>query len=238
VSARKIETLLAILLIRADQLVPITQLITEIWGKKPPPRATAALYVYISQLRKFLGRPGQSRTPITTKSPGYILRMDAATLDVHVFQQRVNQGRAHMRANRHEEALESFDSALGIWRGPALEDLRDSPTVHGFVAWAEEARLECVEMQIDATLMLGRDRELIGRLYALTAEHPLREAFHRQLMLALCRSGRQAEALRDYQSIRETLRGELGVEPCHALRDLHEAILAGDSQLQPFSAAS
>jgi DNA-binding SARP family transcriptional activator len=154
--------------------------------------------------------------------------MGSDELDVHIFQQHVNQGRAHMRASRNEEALASIDNALGVWRGPALEDLRNSPTVNGFAAWAEEARLECVEMHLDASLALGRDRELIGRLYALTTEHPLREAFHRQLMLALYRSARQAEALRTYESVRDTLRGELGIEPCRELRDLHRAILSGD----------
>jgi DNA-binding SARP family transcriptional activator len=109
-----------------------------------------------------------------------------------------------------------------------LGDLRNGPIVDGFVTWMMESRMECLEMLADAHLRVGRHRELVGRLYSLTAENPLREAFYRQLMLALYRSERQADALKVYQSARATLNDELGLEPCKALRDLHQAILAED----------
>jgi DNA-binding SARP family transcriptional activator len=231
ISAPKIEILLAVLLIRSDQVVAISQLMGEIWGEKPPRRATTSLHVYVSQLRKFLARPGRADSPIVTRPPGYMLRRGGDELDVEVFQRLIDQGRSFARAGRHEDASRSFESALGLWRGPALSDLRESPVVNGFVTWLEEARLECTEMLIESDLILGRHRENVVRLSALTAEHPLRETFYRQLMLALYRSERQADALRVYQTARQTLDDELGLEPCRALRDLHRAILLGGSGL-------
>jgi SARP family transcriptional regulator, regulator of embCAB operon len=231
ISAPKIETVLAVLLIRSDQAVAPTQLITEIWGETPPRRATAGLHVYISQLRKFLDRPDREQSPVVTKSPGYLLAKGSDEVDFHIFLQQVNQGRAHVREEHHEEAAACFENALAIWRGPVLSDVRNGPIVDGFVAWLTEARLECLEMLAESHLALGRHRELVGLLYSLTAENPLREAFYRLLMLALYRSERQADALQVYQSARRILSDELGLEPCRALQDLQRAILVADHRL-------
>lgn len=231
ISARKIETVLAVLLIRSDRVVSFDQLMDEIWGDHPPRRASAALHVYISQLRKFLHRPEQSANPIVTLAPGYLLRKGSDEIDFHVFTQLTDQGRAHIKEGRHEEAAACFDRALGLWHGPALDNLRSGPIIDSFVTWLAESRLECLEMLADTRLQLGRHRELVGRLYSLIAEYPFREAFYRQLMLALYRSERQADALRVYQLARATLHNELGLEPCRALRNLQQAILAADAQL-------
>ncbi|WP_380280644.1 BTAD domain-containing putative transcriptional regulator [Kitasatospora purpeofusca] len=231
VSARKMETLLAVLLIRAGQVVTVSQFTAELWGDTPPRRATAALHVYISQLRKFLDRPGRTENPIATRSPGYLLRLGHDTLDVHEFQQLMTRGRAAMKRDRYEEASAVLDGALALWRSPVLSELRLGPIVNSFAAWAEEARLECIEMRMDADLALGSHRELVSELYSLTAEHPLREAFHRQLMLALYRSERQSDALRAYANARETLNDELGIEPGRVLRDLQRSILLDDGRL-------
>jgi SARP family transcriptional regulator, regulator of embCAB operon len=231
ISARKIETVLAVLLIRSDHVVPFDQLLSEIWGDRPPPRATAAVHVYVSQLRKFLQRPGRAENPIVTRAPGYMLQKGADQIDHHQFLHLVDQGRAQVREARHEAALSSFEEALGLWRGPALEDLRSSVTIDSFVTWLMESRLECMEMLAECQLQLGRHREIVGQLYSLISEHPFREAFYRQLMLALYRSERQADALRVYQAARQTLHDELGLEPCRALRHLQQAILADDGEL-------
>jgi DNA-binding SARP family transcriptional activator len=231
ISARKIEILLAVLLIRSDQVVATSQLITEVWGESAPRRATAALHVYISQLRKFLRRPSRRGSPIVTRPPGYLLRLGPDELDLHLFNQLVHQGRARAMAQRHMEASACLEAALSLWRGPALDDLRDGPIINGFATWLEEERLECIEMLVDSDLALGRHRQLVGRLYALIAEHPLREALYRQLMLALYRSERRADALKVYQTARETLKDELGLEPSRALRRLQQAILTADDQL-------
>jgi DNA-binding SARP family transcriptional activator len=231
ISARKIETVLAVLLIRCDQVVALDRLIDEIWDHAPPRRAMAGLHVYISQVRKFLSRPGPAENPVVTQAPGYLLRRGDAEIDFQLFLEAAERGRALMRDRRHEEAVACLEAALGLWRGPVLGDLRSGPIIEGFVTWLTEARLESQELLIEAFLRLGRQREVIGRLYSLVAENPLRETYYRQLMLALYRSDRRADALRVYQAARTMLREELGLEPCRALRDLQQAILTADQRL-------
>jgi DNA-binding SARP family transcriptional activator len=231
ISARKMETLLAVLLARCGTGVTTGQLITEIWGEQAPRRANAALHVYISQLRKFLHRPGRATSPIVTRPHGYLLRQGSDELDAQDFQRLMNHGRARARMRCDEDAIVAFESALDMWRGPAMADLTEGPIVYAYATWLEESRLECVELLTESYLKLGRHREVVGRLYALTSEHPLREAFYRYLMVALYRSERQADALAVYRSARDVLRDELGLTPCRALRDLHSAILAGDELL-------
>lgn len=230
-SARKLEILLATLIARADQVVTTEQLISETWGEQPPQRVNAALHVYISQLRKFLDRDGRTGSPIVTRPLGYVLELGDDQLDVRDFQQRLAAGRSCAQVGRHAEAVGHCEAALAMWRGQALTDVRDGPILSWYVTWLEETRLECVELLNDSYLMLERHREVVSRLYALTAEHPLRETFYRQLMLALYRSERQADALKIYQSARSRLNEELGVEPCRPLRDLQRAILRGDDLL-------
>jgi DNA-binding SARP family transcriptional activator len=228
IRAPKINLLLALLIARADQIVSADQIINELWGDNAPRRVTASLHVYISQLRKFLHRPGRDEGPIVTQPPGYVLRMGSDELDLHVFQRLMDKGRMLAKARRHEEASTVLRSALALRRGRALADLEYGPIVGALVTWVEESHLECVELLVESDLNLSRHRELVGRLYALVAENPLREVFYRQLMLALYRSDRQADALKVYQCARNTLNSELGLEPCRALRDLHQAILAAD----------
>lgn len=231
ISARKIETVLALLLIRSDQVVLPEQLIAELWGGRPPRRAAAGLHVYISQLRKFLHRPSRPDSPVITKPSGYLLRPGSDELDFQLFLRWVDDGRVHFRDRRWEEAIFCLEKGLELWRGQVLGDIR-GPIIDGFVAWLTEVRMECLEMLVEAQLQMGRHRELVGRLYSLTAENPLREAFYRQLMLALYRSERQADALKAYQTARRTLIAELGLEPCRALRELQQAILADDGRLE------
>ncbi|HZN19891.1 MAG TPA: AfsR/SARP family transcriptional regulator [Micromonosporaceae bacterium] len=231
ISARKIETVLALLLVRCDQVVLPDQLIAEVWGDHPPRRATAGLHVYISQLRKFLHRPERAESRLVTQPPGYLLRQGSDELDFQLFLERVGQGRAHLRERRYEAACDCFERALELWRGPVLGDI-SGPVIDGFVAWLMEVRMECLELLGEAHLQLGRHRELVGRLYSLTAEHPLRETFYRQLMLALYRSERQADALKVYETARRVLVTKLGLEPCRALRELQQAILVDDDRLE------
>jgi DNA-binding SARP family transcriptional activator len=233
ISARKMEVLLAALLVRGDQIVSIDQLIAEIWGERPPRRATAALHVYISQLRKLLRRPGDTASRIATRPAGYQLLIGDDEMDLREFQALVNRGRQHVRQGSSEDAVEDFQAALGLWHGGVVTDAgQGSPIVSGFATWIEEQRLETVEMLIDTSLALGRHRELVGQLYSLIAEYPMRESFHRQLMLALYRSERQADALDVYHSARDILNERLGLEPCRALRELHQALLMADDHLE------
>ena len=231
IRAHKMQILLAVLLVRSGQVVPMHYLTDEIWGENAPRRSTAAVHVYISQLRKFLGQYGEGSSPIVTRPPGYLLNIDDGELDLRDFEKLVGLGRQQARAGQHEEAAASYAAALQLWRGPALGGLRDSRVVNAFAAWLDESRLECTEMMVESGLALGRHRSLISLLYSLVAQQPLHESFYRQLMLALYRSERQADALKVYQLARTTLRNDLGLEPCRSLRDLHVAILSGDRRL-------
>ncbi len=232
VSAPKLTVLLAVLLARARQVVAADLLVAEIWPEDPPRRATAALHVYVSQLRKLLTCPRRPQCPIITRSPGYLLAVEPEAVDLHQFEQRVAAGRRHARSGRHPQAVEQFTAALALWRSPALSDLRDGPIVDAFATRLEESRLECLEMMMESGLSAGRHRELVGQLFELTLEHPMREAFYRQLMIALYRSERQADALRVYQRARGLLAEELGVEPGRPLRQIQRAILRDDDRFE------
>ena len=237
INAYKVKVLLGILLTRAGHVVSLDQLIMNIWGDEPPQRATAAVHVYISQLRRYLRRRDSSRSPIITRSPGYLMDVSPADLDLHMFQDLVRRGRTHAMSGQHHEAADHFQLALTLWTGRPFEGLTDNPAIGAFATWMEEIRLECAESLVDCSLALGRHRQMIGLLRNLVAEHPLRETFHRQLMLALYRSERQADALKAYAAARRVIQGELGLEPCRTLQSLHRAILSADNDLYIFHAA-
>jgi DNA-binding SARP family transcriptional activator len=225
------EILLATLLTRADQIVPTDRLINEIWGDNAPRRALASVHVYVSQLRKLLSRSGQEESPIRTRPPGYLLALNGDQTDGDLFLDLVARGRVHAKQGRYDEALSACTAALGLWRGPVLDEVRHGPLIDTFITWLMETRLECLETRLDADLMLGRHRELVGELFALTAKYPFREPFYRHLMLALYRSERQADALKIYQVAWRTLDRELGVQPCRRLQNLQQAILRADERL-------
>lgn len=238
IGAQKVETLFAVLLSRPGQIVASTQLMDEIWGEQIPRRAAAGIHVYISQIRKFLTWFRNSEAPIATSSPGYVFHPRDDELDYQIFEHFTCLGSAHASGQRHRQAIFCFEKALDLWRGPALSGIALGPILSGFSVWLAESRMECIEALIDSNLKLGRHREMIGRLYSLTTENPLREAFYRQLMLALYRSERQADALKVYQSARRTLRDELGLEPGRALQSLQRAILSADCQLNEYKAVA
>jgi DNA-binding SARP family transcriptional activator len=235
IGARKMELLLTTLLIRANRLVSTDQLITEMWEGQVPEGSTASLYVNVSHLRKFLRQGGRSAS-IVTRDSGYSLNLGDDELDLIEFQSHVRRAWQHHRAGRHPEAAASCESALAVWRGETIGGLPGGPIIGGFWAWLEESRLECLELLVESQLMLGRHRELVSMLFALSAEHPLRESFYRQLMLALYRSERQADALGVYRSAYDALRRELGLEPCPALKEVHRAILSADDASLRFAA--
>jgi DNA-binding SARP family transcriptional activator len=234
ISAPKMESVLATLLVRGNQVVSVPQLTREIWGETPPKRATPAIHVYISQLRKLLSgsaptdRPARSAGPITTSPAGYLLRVRPEDLDCLVFQRLVRRGRTELSERRHAAASATLDEALDLWYGPVLGPLSDGPIVTGFAGWLDELRLEAVEMQVEAGLALGRHRELCGKLHRLIAEHPLHEGFYAQLMRALLASDRRADALRVYGCAWEILRRELGLGPGQRLREVQRMVLAAD----------
>jgi DNA-binding SARP family transcriptional activator len=223
---RKQRAVLAALLLHRGEIVSTDRMIDELWGERPPASAAKTVQVYISNLRKALGDG-----VLVTRGRGYVLEAEHGQLDVDRFETLVTEGRDALRAGDARLARDRLRQALALWRGPALADFAYEPFAQGEAARLEEERPAALEDRIDADLALGRHAELVGELDALVREHPLRERLHGQLMLALYRSGRQADALERYQRARRERIDELGIEPGRELQELERAILAQDPEL-------
>jgi ABC-type transport system substrate-binding protein/DNA-binding SARP family transcriptional activator len=236
----KLRALLVLLLLRANESVPRDVLVHELWGDLPPAGAQHSLDVYVSRLRKSLDEAADGPV-VVTRQGAYSLRLAEGQLDARRFEDLVGQGRAALAANTPDQAAEKLRAALELWRGQALADLANGHGPRVEAARLEELRLSATEDRIDSDLALGRHADVAGELEALVAVNPLRERLHGQLMIALYRSGRQAEALEAYQAARRTLIEELGLEPGPALRQLELAILRQDPSLdlpRPAAAAA
>ena len=237
IGAPKLDALLAALLIRADQVVGPHRLIHEVWGREAPRHAGSGLHHYIAQLRKFLARAGHPGRPIVARTHGYMLHLGPSDeFDGRDFLEAARAGRTLAREGRHEEVVARLEDALALWRGPVLGGLTGASIMAGYALWLNQTRAECTELLVESMLELGRHREVVGRLYALVAEYPLHEAFHRQLMLALYRSERGPDALRAYESAQQVIKSGLGLEPDLELRALRTAILDEDRRLERFAA--
>ena len=217
------RALLAVLLLHANEVVDSERLIEALWGLQPPKTARAALHGYVTQLRRLL-----PPDLLATRAGGYIVSVEPGELDLDRFEELVAAARTQAPA----DAATTLRAALSLWRGPALLDFRHEHFAQREVLRLEELRVAAIEQRIEADLALGRDDELVGELEALTAEHPFRERLAAQLMLALYRSGRQADALHAYQRARRGLIDELGIEPGSALRALEKKILTQDAELE------
>ena len=228
VGGPKPRALLAALALEAGRVVSVDALVESLWPGDPPETAGHAIQVYVSQLRKALGNDA-----ISTKSPGYVLELDPASVDVHRFARLVSEGRETLGAGDPAGGSSLLRDALALWRGPALADFTYDPFAQTDIARLEELRVVALEERIEADLALGRHAELVSELEALVETQPLRERPRGQLMLALYRSGRQADALAAYRDARETLVEELGIEPGPELRKLEAAILRQDEALLP-----
>jgi DNA-binding SARP family transcriptional activator/tetratricopeptide (TPR) repeat protein len=223
-SGERERTLLATLALGAGQTVSVARLIDALWGERPPATAVNTLQVHVSNLRKKLAGAGATQN-LRSVPEGYALRAGPDEIDAMVFA-RLVEGATGAPA----EVATRLREALSLWRGPALADVR-SDLLQGEKTRLEELRLLVVERRIDAELVLGLHNELVGELEALVYAHPLREGIRRQLMVALYRSGRQADALAVYQAGREVLAEELGIDPSPESRALEVAILRQDPEL-------
>jgi DNA-binding SARP family transcriptional activator len=221
---QKQRALLALLLLRAGEVVATERLVTELWGERPPKTATTSLQNFVSQLRKLFGPD-----LLQTKPPGYVLRLEPGQLDLARFEDLV----ADARREEPRERARLLREALALWRGPPLADLAYETFAQSEIRRLEELRLDALETRIDADLELGGGGELVSELETLVAQHPLRERLRHQHMLALYRAGRQADALDAYHATRRVLVDELGIEPSPALQKLYASILRQESGLQP-----
>ena len=228
----KQRALLAVLLLHANVRVPRERLIEELWGDAAPPTVNAVLNNYLTKLRRLLAS-GDGDGVLTTQAHGYVLHTDTNGLDAARFEQLIDEARAALARGEAEDAAATFREALALWRGPALADFAYEQFAQREIRRLEELRLAALEDRIDADLALRRHETLVAELEALVAEHAYRERMQAQLMLALYRSGRQAEALDAYGRARRTLVDELGIEPAPRLQDLERAILRHDNSLEP-----
>ena len=228
VSGRQ-RALLAILLVHANKPVSTDRLIDELWGEHPPASVRKGLQVLVSRLRKTLGK-GSAR--LATQPDGYLLHVEPGELDLDRCERLGRQGREALARGDCRPAAEQLREALGLWRGPPLAEFAFESFAQAEIGRLEELRLALLEDRIDADLACGTHATLVGELEALVAEHPLRERLRRQLILALYRSGRQADALEAYREARTVLDEELGLEPTPALRELEHAILTHDPSLR------
>lgn len=215
---------LAILLLHANRVVSVDRLADELYTGAPPVTAVTQVQRQISDLRKALG----AEAAIETRAPGYVLRVGSEQVDLSRFERFADEGRHALDRGDAETAADLLRQALGLWRGAPLADLAYEPFAQVPIVRLEEVRLAALEERIEAELALGHHGRLIGELEQLIAEHPFRERFRGQLMLALYRAGRQAEALGAYRLTREALVDELGIEPGAAIRELERGILAHD----------
>jgi predicted ATPase/DNA-binding SARP family transcriptional activator len=220
------RAVLAILLLLPNRPVSTDRLIELLWPEKPPGKPQTAVQGYISSLRKLLGRE-----TIETAGGGYQLRAEPEQLDLGRFERLLREGREALAGENPSRAEQLLEDALALWRGPALADFAYEPWAESEVGRLEELRLVAQEELIAARLTLGQHAELVGELEVLVVEQPLRERPRAQLMLALYRSGRQAEALDQYRRAREQFSEELGIDPGPELRLLHKQILNQDSAL-------
>lgn len=218
----KQRALLAVLLLNANQVVSTDRLIDALWAKRPPETAAKALQVYVSQLRKTFGA-GR----LLTRAPGYLVQLAEGELDLDRFEALVLEAREAEPIS----AAAKLHEALALWRGPPLAEFSYEAFAETEIRRLDERRLACLEERISADLAIGRHAELVGELEALVEHEPLRERLRSQLMLALYRSGRHAEALETYQQFRRTLVDQLGIEPGKHLRELEQAILQQDFAL-------
>jgi DNA-binding SARP family transcriptional activator/pimeloyl-ACP methyl ester carboxylesterase len=223
------RTLLAALAVNAGLVVSTGDLIDGLWGSAPPPTARHALQVHVSSLRH---RLGVSPSPLEARPSGYVLKLDPGQLDTERFESLAASGRAELASNQPTLAADALEAALAVWRGPALADVAGDRLTGTEVARLEEARRATEEDRLDAELAAGRSDRAAAMAEALADAEPFRERRWGQLMLALYRSGRQAEALRRFVLVGDLLRDELGVDPSPALRDLHRGILTHDPGLE------
>ena len=240
IGSGKRRALLALLLLHANEVVSSERLIDELWGERPPATAAKSLHVHVSHLRKELahGSANGGGQVLLTRGSGYVARVEPGDLDTLRFEQLLGDGRRALEAGDAARAASKLGQAVDVWRGPPLADFAYEPFAQRDITRLEELRLVAVEARIEAQLALGRHAGLVGELDALVAEHPLREPLRGQLMLALYRCGRQADALRAYREGRALLVSELGLEPGPALRKLEADILAQRAELAPPPAAN
>ncbi|RPF24792.1 AfsR/SARP family transcriptional regulator [Streptomyces sp. TLI_185] len=244
-TAPKPRQVIALLALRAGQVVPVAVLAEELWGSRPPRSARATLQTYILQLRELIstalengtgdetGQHRQAKDVLLTVPGGYLLKAGDGTSNVREFERLAGSGYRAMDAEDYPQAARLLRQALGLWTGPALADVQTGPQLQTEVKRLEESRLCALDQRVEADLRLGRHRELLAELTVLVNRYPTHESLCGQYMLALYRSGRRGEALDAYQRLRATLVRAMGLEPSSALAKLQRSILMSGPETLP-----
>jgi DNA-binding SARP family transcriptional activator len=227
-SGAKLKQLLGLLLVRSPMFVDVGSIIEELWPYRSPRSALPTVQTYVYQLRKMLAEHGEDPNEVlVTADGGYLLRVARDQLDVTAFEDQVRRGRSLLECGRLAEASEELERALAVWEGAALADVTTGPLLETEVMRLESLREGALELRIEADLRNARLAEVIPELQTLIRRYPLREQFHQQLVTALNRAGRRADALRAYQHTCQVLNDELGLDPSEELRRIHHLVLTG-----------
>lgn len=236
ITAQRESVIMATLLFHANNLVSTHQLVDAVWDGMLPANPANQIAICVLALRNKLAAAGAPKDVIVTRAPGYFVRVDDGQLDTRLVQEHVERADEAQGAGRPEEALVHLRSALGQWRGPVLSGMRSRWLKPEIVRW-EELRVALSERCIQLELDLGNHHRVIGELSAMVADAGLRERPREQLMVALYRAGRTAQALSVYRVTRQMFMAELGIEPSEQLRGVHDAILTGTLSMAPETAA-
>lgn len=228
IKAPQQRAVLAVLLTRPGRVVSTERLVDEIWPHKPPRAAVNTVQTYVLRLRRML----DDESMLTTKGQGYQLLAAGDDIDIQVFERLVSSGRDALARGRLAAGAELLSAALALWRGPAMADVPDSPTVAAEAARLELHRIAAFEDLAEARLNLGGHADVVDALQRLVDEHPFRERLRGQLMLALYRCGRRVDAMEQYREGRRVMRGELGLDPGPLLSWLENAIREDDPGLR------
>lgn len=231
ITTRRMRALLVLLLMSPGRAIPSDRLIDHLWDGAAPPQAPVTLRSYISNLRQALGGPQGLGAALVTRAQGYAIDIAPERVDAYRLASLSTQGRELLRAQRDTEALAAFEAAVALWGGDPLADVADHEAAQSTITQLHETYLGAVEGRFEALLRLGRHQDALPALEAFVAEHPLREAPHAQLMLALYRSGRTPDALAVHQRFRTLLNDELGIDPSSQLDDLLQKVLTQDPSL-------
>lgn len=230
-SAPKVRQVLAVLALRATEVVSVDALIEELWGENPPKSAVTTAQTYIYQLRQAFREPDGNEAAlcsISTRLPGYTLEIDREHIDASAFTHLLDEGRRLLEKDERDEACRVLHQALGLWSGPALGNVTCGPLLRRYATHLEESRITALELRIAADMRIGRHRELIPELRSLVSLHPFNEWLHAQLIISLYKAGRRGDALRAYQELARILNLELGLDPSADLQRIHRAVLASD----------
>jgi DNA-binding SARP family transcriptional activator len=230
----KQRAVLAILLLHVGEIVAVDRLIDLLWGDDPPRTAAHSIQIYVSDLRKSLEAVAGNRL-ILTRPPGYQLDTPPETVDAKQFERLVREGSEQLNAGKRDAAVATLRTALELWRGPALSDFAYEEFAQPYVRRLHDMHLDAIETLASAELEAGRAGQAIPLLEAAIRDDPLRERSRELLMVALYRSGRHAEALRNYDKLRELLRDELGLDPSPALQRMRDRVLLHDPALVPIA---